>query len=372
MDFGIAPFLAIWETTRACGLACRHCRAEAAQARNPDELSTQDGKRLLDEIAAMGTSIVILSGGDPLERPDLEELIRHAKMGGLRVGTIPAATGKLSRSRIGSLRDAGLDQLAVSLDGPTAAAHDDFRKTPGSFDRTLQGAAFAHEAGLPLQVNTCFGGWNFEQFEEMAGLVQRLDAVFWEVFFLVPMGRGRELKGLAPAQYEFLFARLHLLARERRFIVKVTEAQHYRRFVIQKESAHGEPEKAKERVREILARPRGAGNSLGMSPEAVNSGKGFVFIDHVGEVYPSGFLPIRAGNVKTDSLAQAYRESPLFKELRAPDRLKGRCGACEFRSVCGGSRARAYAATGDYLEDDPCCGYLPEGYGGHLQGSGSK
>ena len=362
MDFGSAPFLAIWETTRACGLACRHCRAEALKDRDPGELTTDEGRRLLDAVADMGTPIVILSGGDPLERPDLEGLVRHAKSRGLRVGTIPAATPKLDRTRVRGLKEAGLDQLAFSLDGPTAAEHDEFRGTPGAFDRTLEAAAWAREEGLPLQVNTCFGAWNIGRIDEMVRLVQGLGVVFWEVFFLVTMGRGKELAGLGPAQFEAAFERLHRLAAEKSFIVKITEAQHYRRFVILKEGASRSSGEARERIRDILARPRGVGNGLGLSPEAVNSGKGFVFVDHLGEIYPSGFLPIRAGNVRRDPLADVYRRSPLFKELRDPARLKGRCGACEFASVCGGSRARAYALTGDYMETDPCCGYVPEGF----------
>ena len=352
MDFDRSPFLVIWELTRACGLACRHCRAEAIQGRDPGELGTGEGKRLIDDVAGMGTPILILSGGDPLERPDLEELIRHAKSAGLRVGTIPAATEKLTRARVRSLRDAGLDQLALSLDGPEPEAHDGFRGTPGAFHKTLQAARWAAEEGLPLQVNTCLGPWNAEALDDMIGLVKRLGIVFWEVFFLVPVGRGRGLESLRPERFESIFARMHALSHEKRFIVKLTEAQHYRRFVLQREGSA-------EKVMDILARPCGEGGSVGQSPAAVNAGKGFAFVDHRGKVFPSGFLPVECGDVRHRPLSRIYRECAVFRALRDPSLLKGRCGACSFRGVCGGSRARAFAMTGDYQEADPCCCYQP-------------
>ncbi len=357
-DFDSAPFLVIWETTRSCGLACKHCRAEAILGRDPGELTTGEGKDLLSQIAAMGTPIAVLSGGDPLNRPDLDELVRHGKSVGLRVGTIPAATRNLTRERVRALAAAGLDQIAFSLDGPSAAAHDSFRQVSGSFAKTLEGAAFAREAGLPLQINTCFASWNLPDLEEMVKLISSLGVAFWEVFFLVPMGRGREMECLTAEQFEDVFARLHRLNDEVPFVIKVTEAQHYRRHVILKET-EGQPGGAAERIKHILARPRGIGGGIGLSPQAVNSGKGFAFVDHRGEICPSGFLPIPAGNIRRDRLADVYRKSPLFRDLRDPSRLKGKCGVCEFSSVCGGSRARAYAMTGDYLETDPFCAYEP-------------
>lgn len=353
-----APFLVIWETTRSCGLACKHCRAEALLGRDPAELTTEEGKALLDQIAEMGTPIVVMSGGDPLNRPDLEELIRHGKSAGPRVGAIPAATSNLTRERVGALADAGLDQIAFSLDGPTAVLHDSFRLVAGSFSKTLEGAAFAREAGLPLQINTCFSAWNLPYLEHMVKLVSSLGVAFWEIFFLVPMGRGREMECLNAEQFEQVFARLHRLNDEVPFVVKITEAPHYRRHVVLKET-EGRPGGAAERIKHILARPRGVSGGMGMSPQAVNSGKGFAFVDHRGDICPSGFLPIPAGNVRRDRLADVYRGSALFRDLRDPGRLKGKCGACEFSSMCGGSRARAYAVTGDYLETDPSCAYEP-------------
>lgn len=362
VDFNLAPFLAIWETTRSCGLACKHCRAEAILRRDPGELNTEEGKGLIEQTAAMGTPILILSGGDPLNREDLEDLVAHGKSRGLRVGTIPAATENLTLARVQKLKEAGLDQIAFSLDGPTAQLHDSFRGVSGAFAKTMEGISFVHKAGVPLQINTCFGAWNFQYLEDMVALVRSLGVVFWEVFFLIPIGRGKDMRGLSAEQFEAVFERMYRLNHEDTFIVKLTEAQHYRRFVIQKELAAqgGAKDGVARRIRHIVARPRGINGSMGMSPSAVNAGKGFVFIDHVGNVCPSGFLPIAAGNIRRRPLADVYRNSPLFRELRSPQLLKGKCGGCEFAAMCAGSRARAYAATGDYLETDPYCGYVPK------------
>ncbi len=355
-DFSRAPLLVIWETTRSCALACRHCRAEAELGRRPDELSTAEGLALIDSIAGMGTPIVVLSGGDPLNRPDLDELVIHGKRRGLRVGTIPAATPSLTRERLARLQAAGLDQVALSLDGPTAQVHDGFRRVPGAFDKTLEAARWARELGLPLQLNTCFSQWNIGALEEMISLVASLGVVFWEVFFLVPVGRGRELGGLAPEQFEAFFERLSELERTASFIVKLTEGQHYRRFLARKARASPEPVHAGRRPGPAGA-PRGISGGAHTTRVAVNAGKGFAFVDYKGDVCPSGFLPVAAGNVRRAGLAEIYRDSPVFRDLRDPAKLTGRCGGCEYRAVCSGSRARAWAVTGDMFAEDPACAY---------------
>jgi radical SAM protein len=347
VDFAQAPLLLIWETTRSCELACRHCRASAENLRHPDELTTDEGRRLLDDVKKMGTPLVILTGGDPLQRDDLEQLISHGGDIGLRVGTIPATTNRLTRERVFSLKNAGLHQMALSIDGASEAKHDDFRRVPGSFAKAMLGAQWAREAGLPLQVNTVFGSWNVRDFDAIASLVESLGIVFWEVFFLVPTGRGLGLDGCTPEQYEELFAKLHALSQRARFVVKITEAQHYRRYVAQHGGAHpghgGHPS------------PRQM-----VSAKPVNSANGFCFVDHIGNIQPSGFLPITCGNVRQQSVIDVYRTHPTFVELRDPGRLKGRCAVCEFKTACGGgSRARAYAVTGDYFAEDPCCAYQP-------------
>jgi radical SAM protein len=364
VDFSVSPFLVIWETTQSCALVCRHCRASAQPGRDPRELTTDEGRRIIDEVAEMGTPLLVLSGGDPVNRPDLLDLIRHGKSRSLRMATIPAATDCLTRDLVQDLKEAGLDQMAVSLDFPRAEQHDAFRGVPGSFAKTMQAVEWAHEVGLPLQVNTTVCGDTAPYLEEMAQFVQGLGIVFWEVFFLVPMGRGTLLTGLSASECERLFEVIYGLQKKGDFIVKVTEAPHYRRHVAQREMKEAgqspRPDgQAKMPVR--LTQSEGPGHTVGRAPRGVNSGKGFLFVSHVGEIFPSGFLPIAVGDVRHMSLSQAYRDTELFKKLRQPELLKGRCGRCEFRDICGGSRSRAFGLTGDPFETDPWCSYEPLG-----------
>jgi len=360
VDFTRCPFLVIWETTQACALACRHCRASARPWRDPRELTTEQGKELIRQIAEMGTPILVFSGGDPLNRPDLFELIRHGKEEGLRTATIPAATDVLTRDVVRRLRESGLDQMALSLDFPIAALHDGFRGVPGAFAKTLEAVGWAHEQGLPLQINTTLCGETAPYLEEMAALVGRLGIVFWEVFFLVPMGRGSGLQGLKAADCERIFDLLYQVQKRSSFIVKITEAPHYRRHVAQRErrdgARPGRPGGAVD-MPTILTRSEGPGHSLGLAPRGVNAGNGFLFVSHQGEIFPSGFLPLSAGNVRQRTLADAYRNSELFRKLRNPDLLSGPCGRCEYRQICGGSRSRAFGLTGDLFASDPWCAY---------------
>jgi radical SAM protein len=359
-SFDVAPFLVIWEATRACALACSHCRADAIDRRDPRELDTAAGKDLLSQIAAMGTPICVLTGGDPLQREDLEELIRHGVSEGLRMATIPAATERLTRARLESLRDAGVSQIAFSLDAPTAAVHDDFRGVPGSFARTMEGARIVRELGIPLQINSVLGPWNRDDVEPMAALVKELGVSFWEVFVLVPVGRGQTAGSLAGGELERLFDQLYTVAQEVDFVVKVAEAPHYRRFVTVRElRGDGDDDDVSANIQRLLERPTGPRQSIGHAPSAVNAGRGFCFVDHVGEVMPSGFLPVTAGNVREQPLAALYRDSELFRSLRDPTRLEGRCGRCEFAASCGGSRSRAYALTGNLFAEDPWCAWRP-------------
>ena len=338
LNFDENPMLVIWETTRACALACRHCRASAEDRRHPLELDTAEGKSLIDEVADMGTPLVVFSGGDPLQRDDLEELIRHGRTRHLRVGVIPAATPRLTRERIESIASAGAEQIAFSLDGPDEASHDEFRRVPGTFRRAMEAAQWVRDLGVRLQINSVFGAWNAHQFEPMARLVEELGVAFWEVFFLVPTGRGAALDCCTGAQTEMLFEKLHALASRVKFIVKVTEASHYRRYVLQ--------------------HARGEGDRRLIGPQPVNSGRGFCFVDHTGQICPSGFLPIPCGSIRENKLADIYRHHPLFKALRDASQLKGKCATCSYREACaGGSRARAYAVTGDWLESEPFCDF---------------
>ena len=362
VDFSVAPFLVIWETTQACALACRHCRASARPERDPWELTTEEGMGVVDQVAEMGTPLLVFSGGDPVNRPDLLKLIRYGKTRGLRTATIPAATDGLTRGLVQELKATGLDQMAVSLDFPRAQLHDGFRGVPGAFAKTLEAVEWAHETSLPLQINTTLCGDTAPYLEEMAEFVRRLGIVFWEVFFLVPMGRGSLLQGLTPTACERLFEVIYRVQKTAGFIVKVTEAPHYRRHVAQRErraaGLDARPS-GQARMPDRLTRSEGPGHTVGLAPRGVNSGNGFLFVSHVGEIFPSGFLPLPVGSVREMTLALAYRETELFRRLRAPELFKGRCGRCEFRDICGGSRARALALTGDPFETDPWCSYEP-------------
>ncbi|MBI4397033.1 MAG: radical SAM protein [Elusimicrobia bacterium] len=329
------PAVVIWEVTRACGLACVHCRAAAVPKRNPLELSTEESFRLIDDVARMGRPLFVLTGGDPMEREDLPALVRHAVSRGLRTALSPSATDKVTRERLNELKTAGLHRVAVSLDSHVPEMHDAFRRVEGSYQRTMEIARDARAIGLPLQIGTTITRLNAATLEAMAKRVGELGAILWSVFFLVPTGRADPQIMIDADECENVLERLFEISRGARFAIKTTEAPHYRRIVAKRS---GRP----------------------MPSEGINDAKGFVFISHVGDVCPSGFLPLAAGNVRQNPLAVLYRRSDLFRSLRDPDRLKGNCGRCEHRRLCGGSRARAYAMTGDILAADPLCRYVPE------------
>lgn len=363
IDYNKTPFILIWETTQACDLTCQHCRAAAQPNHHPGELTTREAEDLLDQAAELGTPIFVLSGGDPLKRADLFHLIRHGADRKMRMATVPAATGLLTEDVVRRLKDSGLSQLAQSVDFPRAELHDAFRGVPGAFARSMQAIEWAHQHHLPVQINTTLCGRSAPYLEEMVALVQRLGIVFWEVFFLVPMGRGAGLGGLTAAQCEEIFAVLYRVQKDSRFLVKVTEAPHYRRYVAQREMEEksrspGQQGSVDSLPRQLL-RTEGPGHTIGLAAQGVNSGQGFAFISHTGDVFPSGFLPARAGNLREQSLKSIYQDSALFQQLRRPHEFKGVCGICEFNKICGGSRSRAFALTGDYLESDPWCAYRP-------------
>lgn len=349
LSFDTRPVVVIWEMTQACDLACVHCRASAQPCRDGAELSTAEGMRLIDEVAELGSPVFVLTGGDPLKRPDLFQLIEHARSRGLRPALSPSATPLLTAEAIARLKESGIFRLALSLDGSTAAVHDGFRRVPGSFTRTLEAIGQARQIGLPVQVNTTVTRRTYDDFENIAQLVGSLGIVLWSVFFLVPTGRAGAADVLSAQQTEDIFRRLHELSRRVRFHIKTTEAPHYRRYVLQQRAAE------RERAGLPAVPPHVAERAF----HGINDAKGFVFVSHRGEVCPSGFLPLIAGSVRRQPLADIYRHSELFVSLRDPDRLQGKCGECEFRRVCGGSRARAFHVSGDALGEEPTCVYIP-------------
>jgi len=350
LDFDQTPFTIAWEVTRACAYACAHCRAEAEPRRDPGELDTEEALALIDDLAGFGTRpILVLTGGDPLMRRDIFEIAEHASRRGLRVALTPTATALATRARMETARDAGVRRVAFSIDAPGATLHDRFRGFSGSLERTLRGVEAATDAGLPLQVNTTVCALNADVVESMIPLLELLGIVQWSVFFLVPTGRGQSLEMLSADEHERLIERLAELAPDLPFDLKITAAPQHRRIAARRNGG-GELAGAGYRFDDGLRRPA----------KGVNDGRGFMFVSRLGEVMPSGFLPLSAGNVREESAVGIYREAPLFRELRDPDALGGKCGRCEFREVCGGSRARAYAVSGDHLAEDPSCPYRPE------------
>jgi radical SAM protein len=359
-DFNQAPFLVIWEVTRACDLACVHCRASADPNRHPLELTTAEGFQLLDTIREFGDPIMIFTGGDPLKRPDLFELIGHSVGLGLRTTVSPSPTPLLTPEAIARFKQSGVARISISVDGWDAASHDDFRQVQGSFDRALLALEEARRVGLSTQINTTVSRHNWEHLEEIADLVDRVGSDMWDVFFLVPTGRGASQAELNAAEFEQVFEFMYQRSKRSRAVIKTTEAMHYRRFLAERKKAEGlaggggyatSPHSG--------AGHPGGGDALNKMA-GINSGRGFVFISRTGEIYPSGFLPISSGNVRRMSLIDVYRSGALFRVLRDSSAIHGKCGVCQYRNLCGGSRSRAYALTGDYLAEEPRCLHQPQ------------
>lgn len=360
-DVGERPFIVIWEVTRACQLACKHCRADAIERRDPLELTLQQGKALLDQIASFPKPhpIVVLTGGDPFEREDLADLTAYGTSIGLSVALSPSVTPNLTTERLTAMHQAGAKAISLSLDGASPQTHDAFRGFSGTYQETLVAAGRVRAEGLRLQINSTVTRQTVAELPKLLGDVIDLGAALWSVFFLVPTGRGQQLQTLSAAQTEDV---LWWLAEVSKYIaIKTTEAPHYRRVVLQR--ARGEEPEHGALYAELMAatadvlQGRPTRERPARPPIDVNAGRGFVFIDHQGWVYPSGFLPHRAGNVKQHGLPDIYRDSEVMRDLRNPQRFSGKCGTCEFREVCGGSRSHAYAVTGDALASDPSCVY---------------
>lgn len=351
MKFEEHPFIAIWETTQACDLVCEHCRAEARPERDALELDTAEGKALLDSFAQAKVPLVILTGGDPAKRPDLLELVRYGTDIGLTMGLTPSATPLVTEELLLDLKAAGLKRLAISIDGLDAETHDTFRGREGSFKRSLEILDAAQRAGLSTQVNTTIHPGTITRLSELAELMVNLKITLWSVFVMVPMGRATT--GLVPGadEVEEALSELLAIAGQAPFAVKTTAGPHYRRLALEQKKIDGEDL---------------AIGTRGKQAMWVNEGRGFLFVSHHGEIFPSGFLPIPCGNVRNEDVIDVYRHHETFTRLRDSDALEGKCGACSYRKVCGGARARAYAMRGDIMASDPLCNYVPPGYTGPI------
>ncbi|MCK1997586.1 TIGR04053 family radical SAM/SPASM domain-containing protein [Psychrobacillus psychrodurans] len=362
-DYNENPFIVIWELTRACQLHCLHCRAEAQHHRHPLELTLDEGKKLIDDIYEMENPLLVFTGGDPLERPDVFDIAEYAIKKGVRVSMTPSATPNVTKEAMQKAKDIGLARWAFSIDGHCAEVHDHFRGTTGSFDLTMKAIEYLNELEMPLQINTVISRYNYEYLDELAEMVEKLNCVLWSVFFLVPTGRGKETDMISPAEHEKVFRWLYNLSKRVPFDIKTTAAQHYRRVVIQQKLREQKGLSDEDHIfyeDALTMGDTGKIDGLGRAPKGVNDGNGFVFISHTGDVFPSGLLPIKVGNVRQTPLANIYRNSDVFQNLRNPDKYKGKCGVCEYNKVCGGSRSRAYNLTGDYMESEPYCVYIPQ------------
>ncbi len=351
-DFDRSPLMFYYEVTQACDLVCAHCRASAQEEAHPDELSTEQSKELINQAASFPRKpIIVLTGGDPLKRRDIYELITHAREQGLEVALTPSATPLATREALAKAKDAGIRRLGISLDGPDAETHDSFRGWSGSFERTMQILDDAADLGLGVQINTSITKRNLDKVDAMADLLAKRTIAMWSVFFLVPVGRGTALERISGEECEALFAKLWQHAQKQPYAVKTTEAPHYRRYVLQQA---GDP------LAGPKGHPGGSRDAGHRAPLGVRDGKGIMFVSYNGEIYPAGFLPVVCGKFPENSVVDTYQNHPTFLALRDPDQFKGKCGRCEYHHTCGGSRSRAYAVTGDMLESEPDCVYQPE------------
>jgi radical SAM protein len=349
-DYAQTPMNIYWEMTQACGLACRHCRAEAMPNPNPDELSLEEGLAFLRQISGFGDPLpqLILTGGDPLRRHGLLPLIDEARRLGIGVSITPAATTALTRQVLETLKDRGVEGVGLSLDGSTAERHDSIRRVPGTFDRTLEAIRWAAELGMPIQINTLVSAETAEDLPAIYELLRHSKIARWSLFFLISVGRGKVLQPMEPQAAEELMGWVYEISKTAPFIVATTEAPSYRRVAIEKMRAEGLSGDEIKRSK--------AGRGFG-----IRDGNGIMFVSNTGDICPAGFLPLVAGNVRFDSVVEIYRRASLFRLMHNPNSFKGRCGVCEYHALCGGSRSRAYQATGDALASDPLCEFTPKG-----------
>ena len=367
LDLNQRPILVFWETTKACGLACRHCRASAISQPLRGELTTAHAARFVDSLAEFGTPrpVLVATGGDVLLRHDLDALLERARALKVPVALAPSVTPLLTEERIGELRRVGVKVVSISLDGATPATHDGVRGVEGHFTETVAALRRLRSCGMTVQVNTVVMRNTVEELPAIARIVKESGASIWEVFFLVRVGRGRVLDELTPAENE---AVCHFLVEASRygFVVRTVEAPFFRRIVALRHdlgdanvgATYGLGTLYEHLVAALRAELGGPTSVVRAQTKGTRDGKGIVFVGHDGEIHPSGFLPLALGNVRHDEIVPVYREHPVLRRIRAAD-FGGRCGRCTYRELCGGSRARAYAATGDPLAEDPACAYQP-------------
>ncbi|MDR3182831.1 MAG: TIGR04053 family radical SAM/SPASM domain-containing protein [Planctomycetaceae bacterium] len=365
-DFNINPLMFYYEVTQACGLVCKHCRASAQEQPADDELSTDTALKLIEQVASFPRKPnICFTGGDPLKRADIFTLIEHAVKQGLSVALTPSATPLATYEALAKAKEAGVQALGISLDGPDAEVHDAFRGFAGSFAKTREMIEAAKKLQIPVQINTSITQRNFNLIDDLAEYIAACcgegsgGVMMWSVFFLIPVGRGLEEKRIRAADYETVFETLWHHAQTKPFAVKTTEAPHYRRFVLRQGGNPLDVPRPFRTQTDVLGKRQNPPEKIrSRAPLGITDGRGIMFVSHNGTIYPAGFLPVACGQFPKDSLVDVYQRHPVFKALQNPDNFKGRCGRCEYRYVCGGSRSRAYAVFGDYLESEPDCNYV--------------
>jgi len=339
--------LVAWEITSACNLACKHCRAEANPNPAPDELTTKEGKALLDSIAEVGKPIIIFTGGEPLLRQDLFELVSHAKKLGLKPVLSPNGT-LLNPDVVKEIKRQGIERVSLSIDGPDAKSHNEFRGVEGAFELTLNGIELLKKENIPFQINTTVTKSNLSNFKDIFDLVKELGAVAWHIFLLVPTGRAKEIRDeiISAHEYEKVLNWFYDFRKQAHIHLKATCAPHYYRIL-------------RQRAREEGLKVNFENFGLDANTRGCLGGIGFCFVSHKGIVQPCGYLRLNCGNVRMDSFKNIWENSKIFLDLRDQKKYKGKCGICEYFKVCGGCRARAYTMLGDFLKEEPLCSYHP-------------
>ncbi len=339
--------LVAWETTRNCNLACMHCRASATQGSFSGELDTDASFRLFDQIAQVGKPIIILTGGEPLLRTDIFDIAKYGTDKGLRMVMAPNGT-LITENFAKQMADSGIQRISISLDGATRENHDRFRGVDGAFEGALRGIRLAKDAGIEFQINTTITKTNLHEIPKIQDLTVKLGAVAHHIFLLVPTGRGKYIvdQEITASEYERTLNWFYDQKEKTPLQLKATCAPHYYRILRQRAKQEGKSVTFKTHGMDAMTR-----GCLG--------GTGFCFISHRGIVQPCGFLDVDCGDITQASFADIWNRSDIFLSLRNFDELKGKCGACEFKKVCGGCRARAYEATGDFLAEEPLCSYQP-------------
>lgn len=365
------PRLIFWETTAGCNLACIHCRRiTVADQLLPQDLKTAEAFALIDQIAAFAKPIFILSGGEPLFRPDIFDIARHATDAGLTVAL--ATNGTLVDAEIARrIKASGVKRVSISFDGADAATHDVFRGR-GAFDRAIDGMNHLRAVNVPYQINTTVARHNVDQMPETLAMAKSLGASALHLFLLVPVGCGVEIaddQQITPTEYENVLNWMYDAEIEGGIELKATCAPHYFRITRQRQADERRRGIVRERPPSHHRQEHAGGNghhargAMNAMTKGCLAGTGVCFISHRGEVFPCGYLPLEAGNIRRQPFHEIWEGSPLFANLRDPGLLGGKCGLCEFKNVCGGCRARAYGMTGEYLGEEPFCTYVPRRVG---------